>query len=52
MPTTDKSVLLPLEVHQKLKMKATMAGMSMREYLIKLIDPEEEINRAPETENP
>jgi hypothetical protein len=40
MPTTDKSVLLPLEVHQKLKMKATMAGVSMREYLIKLIDPE------------
>lgn len=51
MPTTDKSVLLPPDIHQILKMKATMAGVSMREYLIRLITKGDDTN-APDTKNP
>jgi len=51
MPTTDKSVLLPPEIHQILKMRATMAGVSMREYLIRIISKPEVIH-VDDTEKP
>lgn len=51
MPTTDKSVLLPFKVHKILKMKATKAEVSMKEYLIRAITKGDDANVV-DTEKP